>query len=326
MFKEGTSTGPSMLSRTSSVGVHALHLASAPQPEHRQHPYGGPTTRTTEFNLACQYTRKRKKRTMTRRKDFAQRATTQAAAEAANGGPKSPGQLDDSGSPLEQRTNNPSSAKSEQDQHATYISLTDDAVGRSQMTGSMNNLAELSSHHAYMPSHPGALERDRLDIPTSLGLNGYGNVQNPFDRQVMGHMMSGAIHATFNSSQGLSMHYVRPDGQNKGLPTDTQPNEASGPRPGGAHFVPNAHNSQTVGPWLDPRMFMTENGGPPTTPTSPLTHLSQYHSPSNRKNSRSRSTLQDRHNDPLLQADSDSDMPIDPAIAALTSTIFRNGQ
>lgn len=52
------------------------------------------------------------------------------------------------------------------------------------------------------------MDRDQLDSPTSLDLNGYGNVQNPYDRQGMGHLMGGPGHNAYGSSQnGLSSNY-----------------------------------------------------------------------------------------------------------------------
>lgn len=52
------------------------------------------------------------------------------------------------------------------------------------------------------------MDRDQLDSPTSLDLNGYGNVQNPYDRQGMGHLMGGTGHNAYGSGQGsLSSNY-----------------------------------------------------------------------------------------------------------------------
>ncbi|KAI5926660.1 transcriptional activator xlnR [Camillea tinctor] len=223
------------------VGVHAPHLARAPQPKHRQHPYGGPSTRTTgaagpirrrisracdqcnqlrtkcdgqhpcahciEFGLGCEYIRERKKRGKASRKDLAQQAAAQAAA-AAQSGQKSPSQNDENGSSSEQRADNPASIKPEQQQansaDKTLNDIGEDAMERSQRTGSLDSLAELSTHQTHMPSHPGSLDRDHLDSPTSLDLNGYGNVGNPFDRPGIGSLISGTAHTAYGSSQGLS--------------------------------------------------------------------------------------------------------------------------
>ncbi|KAI1487389.1 transcriptional activator xlnR [Biscogniauxia mediterranea] len=223
------------------VGVHAPHLARAPQPKHRHHPYGGPSTRTTgaagpirrrisracdqcnqlrtkcdgqhpcahciEFGLGCEYIRERKKRGKASRKDLAQQAAAQAAA-AAQSGQKSPSQNDENGSSSEQRADNPASVKPEQQQGSSsdkpINDIVEDAMERSQRTGSLDSLAELSTHQTHMPSHPGSLDRDHLDSPTSLDLNGYGNVPNPFDRPGIGNLMSGTAHTAYSTGQGLS--------------------------------------------------------------------------------------------------------------------------
>ncbi|KAI1336246.1 transcriptional activator xlnR [Xylariaceae sp. FL0016] len=224
------------------VGVHAPHLARAPQPKHRQHPYGGPNTRNTgaagpirrrisracdqcnqlrtkcdgqhpcahciEFGLGCEYIRERKKRGKASRKDLAQQAAAQAAAAAQNGN-KSPSQNDETGSVAESRTDHPSSVKADQ-QGSSDKSLNEiheDAMDRSQRTGSLDSLAELSSQQAHMPSHSGGLERDHLDSPSSLDLNGYGNVQNPFDRQNMSQVMGAPAHVGFGTGHGGLSNY-----------------------------------------------------------------------------------------------------------------------
>ncbi|KAI0894968.1 transcriptional activator xlnR [Annulohypoxylon nitens] len=227
------------------VGVHAPHLARAPQPKHRQHPYGGPSTRATgaagpirrrisracdqcnqlrtkcdgqhpcahciEFGLGCEYIRERKKRGKASRKDLAQQAAAQAAAAAAaQNGQKSPTQNDDSEPSTEQQTDSSSSVKPEQSNSSDKAlnDINEDAIQRSQRTGSLDSLAELSSHQPHLTGHPGAMERDQLDSPTSLDLNGYGNVPNPYDRQGMGHLMGGSAHNAYGSSQGnLSSNY-----------------------------------------------------------------------------------------------------------------------
>lgn len=79
---------------------------------------------------------------------------------------------------------------------------------RSQRTGSLDSLAELSSHQSHLATHPGATERDHLDSPTSLDLKSYGSVQNPYDRQGIGaHMMTGATHTPYGPSQGNLGNY-----------------------------------------------------------------------------------------------------------------------
>ncbi|KAH9897308.1 transcriptional activator xlnR [Xylariomycetidae sp. FL2044] len=225
------------------VGVHAPHLARAPQPKHRQHPYAGPTTRSTgaagpirrrisracdqcnqlrtkcdgqhpcahciEFGLGCEYIRERKKRGKASRKDLAQQAAAAAAA-AGQGGPKSPSQNDDNSSTTDQRADNPSSAKPDQQAGSLDKTLDDmgeDPLERSQRTGSLDSLAEMSSNQPHMSGHQGGLERDHLDSPTSLDLNGYTTLQNPYDRQSMSHLMGAAAHAGYGTGQGSLSNY-----------------------------------------------------------------------------------------------------------------------
>ena len=79
---------------------------------------------------------------------------------------------------------------------------------RSERTGSLDSLAELSSHQSHIPTHNGAMDSDQLDSPTSLDLNGFGGVQNPYERQNLGaHMMAGPTHATYGSGQGAMSSY-----------------------------------------------------------------------------------------------------------------------
>ncbi|KAI0599984.1 transcriptional activator xlnR [Biscogniauxia sp. FL1348] len=246
------------------VGVHAPHLARAPQPKHRQHPYGGPSTRATgaagpirrrisracdqcnqlrtkcdgqhpcahciEFGLGCEYIRERKKRGKASRKDLAQQAAAQAAA-AAQGGQKSPSQNDENASSSEQRTDNLASVKPEQQQAGSsdkpLNDIGEDAMERSQRTGSLDSLAELSTHQTHMPSHPGSLDRDHLDSPTSLDLNGYGNVPNPFDRPGIGNLMSGSAHTAYGAGQGLSNYPDIPYSLQTQSPTNYPTNQSA---------------------------------------------------------------------------------------------------
>jgi hypothetical protein len=80
---------------------------------------------------------------------------------------------------------------------------------RAQRTGSIDSLEDLGPHHGHMTGHPGALDRDHLDSPTAMDLNGYGNVHHPaYERQGMGaHMMGGAAHAPYGSNQGGMSSY-----------------------------------------------------------------------------------------------------------------------
>ncbi|RYP30200.1 hypothetical protein DL767_006347 [Monosporascus sp. MG133] len=228
------------------VGVHAPHLARAPQPKHRQHPYAGPTTRSTgaggpirrrisracdqcnqlrtkcdgqhpcahciEFGLGCEYIRERKKRGKASRKDLAQQAAAQAAASATSqDGPKSPNQTEEEAGSSDLKPETPSAAQTEQPPSSTEKLLNDigeDAMRRSDRTGSLDTLAELSSHQSHIPTHGGTIENDHLDSPTSLDLNSFGNVQNPYERQGLGtHMMAGPAHPAYGPGQGAISSY-----------------------------------------------------------------------------------------------------------------------
>jgi xylanolytic transcriptional activator XlnR len=84
--------------------------------------------------------------------------------------------------------------------------LGDDGMQRSQRTGSMDSLEEMA-HQPHMTSHPG-MNRDHLESPTTLDLNGYGNVHGGYERQGMSsHMMNGAPQAPYGSNQGHMSNY-----------------------------------------------------------------------------------------------------------------------
>lgn len=86
----------------------------------------------------------------------------------------------------------------------------EDAMQRSQRTGSMDSMSEMGGHQPHMTSHhhPGSLDRDHLDSPTTLDLNGYGNVHAAYDRQAMAsHMMTGGPNAAYASNQGHMSNY-----------------------------------------------------------------------------------------------------------------------
>ncbi|KAK2035981.1 transcriptional activator xlnR [Colletotrichum somersetense] len=214
-----------------------------PQSKHRQHPYGpaarsssasGPIRRRisracdqcnqlrtkcdgqhpcahcVEFGLGCEYIRERKKRGKASRKDLA----AQAAAQAASGGPgqgqKSPS--DDNGPPSEQgesasvKNGQASSGNESQQNHAAKVmdDLSDDAMQQhSQRTGSLDSLGDLTGGHpAHLSAHHG-MDRDHMESPTAMDLNGYGGVHGGYDRQSLGaHMMPGPSHAGYAPSQG----------------------------------------------------------------------------------------------------------------------------
>lgn len=88
-----------------------------------------------------------------------------------------------------------------------------DELNRSQRTGSMDSLGDMS--HQGMTSHPGAGAADHLDSPNGLDLNGYGGGMHPggYDsRQAsMGslgsaHMMNGHHAGYGNGQAGMSSY------------------------------------------------------------------------------------------------------------------------
>ncbi|KAF6838019.1 transcriptional activator xlnr [Colletotrichum musicola] len=221
------------------VGVHNPHLARAgPQPKHRQHPYGpsarssgssGPIRRRIsracdqcnqlrtkcdgqhpcahciEFGLGCEYIRERKKRGKASRKDLA----AQAAAQAAGGGqgPKSPS--DENGQSSEQPESIGTKAGQQlgNDSQQSHVGKGMDDLGeepmqRSQRTDSLDSLGDMVGHQSHLGNHHG-MDRDHMESPTTLDLNGYGNVHGGYDRQGLAtHMMTGPPHAGYGPSQG----------------------------------------------------------------------------------------------------------------------------
>jgi hypothetical protein len=69
----------------------------------------------------------------------------------------------------------------------------------------MDSLGDMAAHQAHMAGHPSAMDRDHLESPTALDLNGYGNVHAAYDRQ--GMMMNGAANTPYASNQGHMSNY-----------------------------------------------------------------------------------------------------------------------
>jgi len=127
---------------------------------------------------------------------LAQQAAAQAAAA---GGRKSPSQGGDNGVSSESRSDSVSTTKAEPGLNDKGMDMTDDSM-RSQRTGSMDSLGDMS-HQGHMTSHPGGMDRDHMDSPGGLDLNGYGNVHPSYERQGMGaHMMNGASHTSYGAN------------------------------------------------------------------------------------------------------------------------------
>ncbi|KAK4034221.1 fungal-specific transcription factor domain-containing protein [Parachaetomium inaequale] len=267
---------------------------AGPQPKHRQHPYGpaarsagaaGPIRRRIsracdqcnqlrtkcdgqhpcahciEFQLGCEYVRERKKRGKASRKDLAQQAAAQAAAASGQPGLKSEHQTSENGQSTESRSDTPSSTKptltlNTDQPSASDKSMTDmsDDQLRGQRTGSIDTLGEMSAHPGHMSSHPGALDRDHLDSPTALDLNGYGAVHPGYERQMGAHMMSGPAHPPYGSNQGnMSSYPDLPYALQTQSPTGYSANAANGFRLANSPLsaYPMAGEAPSPGGWMN---------------------------------------------------------------------------
>ncbi|KAK1466413.1 hypothetical protein CCUS01_01262, partial [Colletotrichum cuscutae] len=219
-----------------------LARAGPQSTKHRQHPYGGgagrssstsgpvrrrisracdqcnqlrtkcdgqhPCAHCVEFGLGCEYIRERKKRGKASRKDLAAQAAAQAGTTGAEQGPKSPS--DDNGRPSEQsESNNAKAAPSlgtTTSQHGhigkAIDELSEEAMHQSQRTGSLDSMGDMVSHQAHLAAHHG-MDRDQLESPTTMDLNGYGGVHGGYDRQGLGaHIMPGPAHAAYGPNRG----------------------------------------------------------------------------------------------------------------------------
>ncbi|KAL1852071.1 hypothetical protein VTK73DRAFT_9307 [Phialemonium thermophilum] len=175
-----------------------------------------PCAHCIEFGLGCEYIRERKKRGKASRKDLAQQAAAQAAAAAAaQNGQKSPGSTTDNGQSVDNRNDANASSKStslslSQDPNSNdkiLGDMGDDSMSRAQRTGSMDSLGDMSAHQTHLTSHPGVLERDHLDSPTGLDLNGYGSVHAAYDRQGMAAHMMNAANGHYGTNQAHMSSY-----------------------------------------------------------------------------------------------------------------------
>jgi hypothetical protein len=211
--------------------------------------------------LGCEYVRERKKRGKASRKDLAQQAAAQAAAASGQPGLKSEHQTSENGQSAESRSDTPSSTKptltlntdqpSGSDKSMTDMS--DDQL-RGQRTGSIDTLGEMSAHPGHMSGHPGALDRDHLDSPTAMDLNGYGAVHPGYERQMGAHMMSGPAHPPYGSNQGnMSSYPDLPYALQTQSPTGYSANAANGFRLANSPLsaYPMAGEAPSPGGWMN---------------------------------------------------------------------------
>ncbi|KAJ4294868.1 hypothetical protein N0V88_005105 [Collariella sp. IMI 366227] len=189
------------------VGVHSPHINS----EENQQGMRPVQPAADEFQLVCEYVRERKKRGKASRKDLAQQA---AAAAAGHNGSKSDNQLGEDVQSAGSRSDTPSDTKpsvtvvTEQQANSdkSMTEISEEAL-RGQRTGSIESMVDMGAHQGHITSHPGAMDRDRLDSPAALDLGGYGPVHPAYERPIPTHMMSGPPHAPYTPSQGGMSSY-----------------------------------------------------------------------------------------------------------------------
>lgn len=155
----------------------------------------------TEFGLCCEYIRERKKRGKASRKDLAQQAAAQAASTFE--GRESPILDEEDGSSSELMTTRTLSKhdRLSKSNEQTCNDVSEEDMERSQTTASLDSLAELSSHQPHLETNTSAMERDRLDSPTSLDLDPFGQIQETYERHSLAtSLMSGPGHHSYGSN------------------------------------------------------------------------------------------------------------------------------
>lgn len=130
--------------------------------------------------------------------------------------------------------------------------MADDPL-RGQRTGSMDSLGDLGHHQGHMTSHPGALDRDHLDSPTALDLNGYGSVHPAYERQQMGAHMMGPGHTPYGANQGgMSSYPELPYGLQTQSPTGYSANASNGFRLANSPLSAYPMGGETASPgWMN---------------------------------------------------------------------------
>ncbi|KAL2148469.1 hypothetical protein VTH82DRAFT_2023 [Thermothelomyces myriococcoides] len=227
-----------------------------------------------EFQLGCEYIRERKKRGKASRKDLAQQAAAQAAAQAAQNGQKSENaSTENNNKPAENRNdtqNNTSDNNKNNNNSKPVLTVNTDqppasdknvteASGdpnlREQRTGSIEALGDMSAHPAApMSGHPGAMEREHLDNPAALDLNGYGSVHPAYERQMGAHMMNGPPHGPYGPNQGnMSSYPELPYALQAQSPTGYPANAANGFRLANSPLGPYPMGGEAPSPggWMN---------------------------------------------------------------------------
>ncbi|GAW25143.1 putative transcriptional activator xlnR [Rosellinia necatrix] len=160
--------------------------------------------------------------------------------------------------------------------------IDEDAMNRSQRTGSLDSLAEFGSQQANLVGHSLSLDREHMESPAPLDFNGYGNIHNPFDRQTISQLMGNPSHGGYGPGQGgLSNYPDLPYALQAHSPTgySTNPSAAFRMEPGSIGAYPLGGDAGSPG-WM--------NMGSPPPPPQPQpqpqyqTHMAAagaYHQP-----------------------------------------------
>ena len=142
----------------------------------------------SDFALACEYARERKKRGKASRKDLAARAAAEATGES-----KSDGSVENN---VEPRPSTPSAAAkqlsqiSQQGSRKSIDHHVDASTVHNESSDTMSNLGGIG--HRAQPSEHHDMDRDNLEQNSNLDLNGFTNMSQGFDRQEIGaHLMTG---------------------------------------------------------------------------------------------------------------------------------------
>ncbi|ROT42169.1 transcriptional activator xlnR [Sodiomyces alkalinus F11] len=206
-----------------------------------------PCAHCIEFGLTCEYIRERKKRGKASRKDLAQQ---QAAAQAAGKSDSDEqGKTSDQAEPAnaartEKNNRQPvpnDSQKILTKEEQGPEDVSEDAMRPEPTSGSLEALGEMNPHPQVHQQHqhlsvsgPPGINREHMENPpSSLDLNGYGNMAGGYDRQGMvPPMMDGTAHAPYAPNQGNMPAY--PD-----LPYAMQPQSPSA-FPSNAQFRMNS--------------------------------------------------------------------------------------
>ncbi|KAL2760328.1 hypothetical protein ACRALDRAFT_1038680 [Sodiomyces alcalophilus JCM 7366] len=176
-----------------------------------------PCAHCIEFGLTCEYIRERKKRGKASRKDLAQQ---QAAAQAAAAKSDNDEQAKTSDKPesatAASKEKNQKPAPNEAQNIPTKEekgpeNASENAIRPEQTSGPLDTLGDMNAHQQAHPQHlsgPPGINREHMENPSSLDLNGYGNMPGGFDRQGMGpSMMDGTPHAPYAATQANMAAY-----------------------------------------------------------------------------------------------------------------------